>query len=321
MSVRLERMLAMDTAIRSGAYPNVASFMQRFEVSERTIRADIAFFQERFNAPLKYDRSRRGYYYTDPAWQLPTMMMSEGELMAFFLSVELVHRYLGTAFERPLRNAVDRLAESLPVELRVSLNDLTQHYTFQPGATSTVDPELLLALFEAMQERWPVKVLYLTASTGERRERIIEPYHLFNVRGNWQVVAFDHHRTQMRQFSVSRIEAWNVCKSERFTRDPTFSPAEYLNTSFLAERGDRAEPIEIWFDAYQSNYMRGRTWHPTQQIEEHNDGSMTLRFQSGALAEIRRWVMSFGRHAIAKAPASLVDDLRRECAATLAQYT
>src|SRR2546425_197013 len=106
MSLRLERLLAMDAAIRGGAYPGIPTFMDRFEVSERTIRGDLAFMRERLNAPLKHDRTHGGYYYTDPNWALPTLRATEGELLAFFLSFELARRYLGTTFEEPLRNAV-----------------------------------------------------------------------------------------------------------------------------------------------------------------------------------------------------------------------
>jgi predicted DNA-binding transcriptional regulator YafY len=49
MSLRLERLLAMDAAIRSGSYPGVATFMRRFEVSERTVRADLTFMRERLS--------------------------------------------------------------------------------------------------------------------------------------------------------------------------------------------------------------------------------------------------------------------------------
>jgi predicted DNA-binding transcriptional regulator YafY len=41
MSLRLERLLAMDAAIRRGGYPNVSAFMGRFEVSERMVRGDL----------------------------------------------------------------------------------------------------------------------------------------------------------------------------------------------------------------------------------------------------------------------------------------
>jgi predicted DNA-binding transcriptional regulator YafY len=61
MSVRLERLLAMNAAIRGGGYPNVAVFMERFEVSERTVHADLTFMRERLNAPLGYE-CRHGDY-------------------------------------------------------------------------------------------------------------------------------------------------------------------------------------------------------------------------------------------------------------------
>lgn len=320
MSLRLERMVAMDAAIRSHTYPSVRAFIEQFEVSERTVRADIAFLRDRLNAPLSHDRSRGGYYYTNPTWVLPGMFMTEGELLTFFLSVELTRRYLGTAFEVPLRRAMGRIAESLPIELQVDLSHLAQHYTFQTGATVGSDPSLLVTLFECMRECWPVDMIYFTASSGERKQRVIEPYHMFNVRGDWQVVAFDHFRQQFRQFAVSRIEKWQVLCERRFVRDPGFSTSQYLSTGFLAERGDEAVEIEIWFDSYQTRYMRGREFHSSQRIEDHDDGSMTLRLSTGALDEVRRWVMSFGRHAQVVVPTSLALDIAAEMRATLQIY-
>ena len=320
MSLRLERMIAIDTTIRSKTYPGVQTFIDRFEVSERTIRADLPFMRERLNAPLQYDRTRSGYHYTDATWVLPNTFVTEGELIAFFLSVELTRRYLGTAFETPLRKALEAQARALPVEVQLDLSLLSQHYTFQSGATVSTDPLLLIALSEAMTERWRMEITYFTASTGERNQRVIEPYHLYNVRGDWQVIAFDHLRKQFRNFAISRIEAWNVQKHERFSLDPHFSPASYLAHGFLAERGDTPVEVVIWFDAYQARFIRGREIHPSQQAEEHADGALTLRFQTGALAEVRRWVMGFGSHALVRAPATLAAEVAAEAVAMAQLY-
>lgn len=320
MSLRLERMIAMDAAIRAGAYPSVRTFIDRFEVSERTVRADLAFMRERLNAPLAYNRSRGGHYYTDPTWVLPTMFLTEGELLAFFLSVELTRRYLGTVFEAPLRKAALALALSLPDSVQLDMTLLAQHYTFQPGATASANAALLMALHEATHERWPVEITYFTAGRGERNQRVIEPYQLYNVRGEWQVIAFDHLRRQVRNFAASRIERWELLKVERFTRDPDFSLESYLAQGFLAEHGDAPVAVVIWFDAYQARYTRERQIHPTQHIEEHDDGSLTLRFQSGALGEVRRWVMSFGNHAEVLEPASLREEVAAEAVALVRRY-
>jgi predicted DNA-binding transcriptional regulator YafY len=320
MSSTLNRILQIDALVRSGKYPSVKALSERFEVSIRTIYSDIEYFRNTLQAPIKYSRHHNGYYYTDTTWALPSVIATEGELLAFFLSVELTRRYLGTTFESPLRKIVDQLANQLPDKLRIDLSALTQHYTFQPGATVGADPALLIALFECVRESRPLAITYFTASSGERKQRVIEPYHMFNVRGDWQVVAFDHLRQAPRQFAVSRIEAWTVRHTQRFVRDPGFSVVEYLSTGFLAERGDQAVAVEVWFDAYQARYMRGREFHPSQQVEHHADGSMTVRLTTGALNEVRRWIMSFGRHARIIAPPDLVANIAAELRATVELY-
>jgi predicted DNA-binding transcriptional regulator YafY len=320
MSLRLERIMAMDATIRSGRYPNVHTFMDRFEVSERTVRGDLAFMRDRLNAPISFDRSRNGYYYTDPNWVLPSLFVTEGELLAFFLSVELARRYLGTSFEKPLRDAVQKMAASLPNRVQLDMNALAQHYTFQPGAIAAADPVLLVALQEAIHECWPLEITYFTAGRGELNQRIIEPYHLYNVRGEWQVIAFDRLRKQIRNFAVSRIKEWEPHKYDRFRRDPDFSPETYLAHGFLAEREDIPVEVIIQFDEYQARYIRERQWHPSQHIEEHTDGSLTLHLRTGALNEVRRWVMSYGSHAEVIAPESLRKEIAEEVAAMGRQY-
>jgi predicted DNA-binding transcriptional regulator YafY len=320
MSSKLSRIIQMDALIRSGVHPTVHSLQQRFEVSERTVYEDLGYLRDHWGAPLHYDRIQRGYAYTDVTWTLPAAIATEGELLAFFLTTELARRYLGTNFEQPLRAAIERLAAALPAKIQLDLSQLAQHYTFHPGATAGADATLLTVLGECMHDCWPLEITYFTASSGERKQRVIEPYHLFNVRGDWQVVAYDHLRQQVRQFAVTRIEQWQVLRMARFKRDPGFSVHSYLSTGFLAERGDEAVDIEIWFDAYQARYMRGREFHDSQEISEHADGSLTLRFRSGALAEVRRWVMSFGQHARVRAPAALVADVANDLRATLKLY-
>lgn len=320
MSSTLNRILQMDGLIRSRAYPSVADFQARFEISARTVYNDIEYFKSTMRAPLTYSRSHGGYSYSDPTWALPTIIATEGELLAFFLSADLAQRYLGTSFETPLRSAIAKLSLNLPAQLQLDLDQLTKHFTFQSGATAGADSMVLAALRTAIVTCSPVAMTYFTASRGERNQRVIEPYHLYNVRGDWQVIAFDRLRSQYRNFAVSNIEAWEVCSGERFVRDAEFSLTAYLMQGFLSEHGSTPVAVVIWFDAYQARYIRARQWHPTQAIEEHADGTLTLRFQSGALGEVRRWVMSYGSHAEVLAPPELRAEVAAELRAALKLY-
>src|SRR4051812_34558868 len=71
--------------IAAGDYPNAARLAAKMEVNVRTVKRCLDNLRE-CGAPLKNDRRRGGYYFTDPYWQFPAMQLSEGDLLAFFIA-------------------------------------------------------------------------------------------------------------------------------------------------------------------------------------------------------------------------------------------
>ncbi len=306
MSSRLERVLALDALIRAGRFPNARTIVEQFEVSERTAYETLEFLRDRLNAPVEHDSARGGWYYTEPSYALPAFITTEGELLSFLLSVEVASKYLGHSYEELLSRAIGNLSQSLPNNVQLDLNELATHYSFVAGATARVNPRLLNEIPTAIRDQRPVQVSYYTASRDERSERTLHPYALRNVRGDWHLVAFDSLRDAVRIFALNRIEGWRVLDDQRFSHIDGFSLEEYMSSAFLSERGGEPQEIVIEFDAYQARYIRERPWHATQApLEELPGGGVILRFTSGALEEIQRWVLGFGSHATVIAPPTL----------------
>lgn len=311
MSVRLERIIRIDQEIRAGTYPSARKLARMFEVSERTIYDDRRFMIDRLGAPLDTDETIGGWYYTDETWVLPAFMVSEGELLAFFLGRAVVQQYLGTPFEEPLRKAISKIAGYLPDHIQVDLAEASRHYTISAGATIDVNPKLMLDLERAIRDNRQIWMVYYTASRDDRNERTINPYHLYNIRGDWYLLAHDHWRDNVRNFHIGRIEEWRVL-DKQFEPDASFSAEQFMSRGFLTEVGE-AQDIAIRFDAYQARWIREREWHPTQEpLEELPDGSVILRFRSGGINEIKRWVMQWGSHAEVLQPAELREAVEQE---------
>jgi predicted DNA-binding transcriptional regulator YafY len=320
MSTKLERLFYIDALIHDGSYPSVKTFMERFEVSERTILNDIQFLKDRLNAPIQFSRSKGGYYYQDLSWRLSSFPVTEGDLLAFFLSVELAHRYLGTPFEKPLRDSMQRLANILPDKVQISISELSSHYSVRTGATAETDPEILITLQKAIQHQHPVNMVYFTAQRGQETERIVHPYHLFNMHGEWYLIAFDRFRQGVRQFALPRIRTLHIVAVETFEIDSTFSPEYYFGKSFQSEHGDNIVEVTLLFDAYQARYIRERAYHPSQQLEEQSNGSVIMRFNTGAIGEVQRWIMGYGSHVRVLSPGSLAQSIVSEFRTGLQQY-
>ncbi|MFS0699486.1 helix-turn-helix transcriptional regulator [Cellulomonas sp. 179-A 4D5 NHS] len=61
-------------------------------------------------------------------------------------------------------------------------------------------------LLDAVHARQAVRFTYRAASTGEVRERVVEPWKLLARRGGWFLVGHDRDRDAPRSFRLSRIE-------------------------------------------------------------------------------------------------------------------
>ena len=308
---QLERIFELDRALRAGEYPNANQIAQKLEVSRRVVFSDREFMISRLGAPIAYDRQRGGWFYRDTTWTLPNIMVTEGELIAFFLSVEVARRFLGTSLEAALRSTVDKIARSIKGPVTIDLDSLRSHYSFSGPVLIGGNEQTLLDLHHAINQQQRVRIHYYTASRDRHTERVVEPYHLTNVHGDWYLVAFDSLRQALRNFAVGRIEDWQVL-AEHFERDSHFDIKTYMGSAFQSERGGEVAQVVIRFDAKQGRYIRERRWHADQTIEELADGGLILRFQSGGLGEVQRWVMQYGSHAEVLEPESLRQAVRDE---------
>ncbi len=316
---QLQRILEIDRSIRSGQFPNADSLSAELEVGRRVIFNDRRFMVDQLGAPIEFDKQRGGWRYASETYALPSTLVTEGELMAFFISVEVAQRYLGTAFETPLHSAVGKIARSLQGRALVSLHTLHQHYTFAPPPSAPTNEAALLALHEAIESRRAVAMSYHTASRREKSERIVHPHHLLHQSGEWYLLAYDRKRAKILTFNIARIEWWRVL-DERFTREANFDPIEQQRAAFGAESQTGVLPVVILFAPEEAVYIRERRWHETQQIEELPGGGLILRFQTSGLGAVKRWVLGYGPHAEVLEPVTLREEIVKEIEAMKTVY-
>ena len=317
---QLERIMEIDRRIRDGEYPNPNQLAKDFEVSRRVIFVDRDFMINRLGAPIEYDRSRGGWYYADETWILPGIIVTQGELLAFFLSVEVAKRYLGTGLEETLRTAVEKLSKNVKGSITVDLDTLRSHYSFSAPTLLSVNEQALLDLHHSIGGSNRVWMRYYTASRDEHTERTVHPYHLSNIRGDWYLIAYDELRKEIRNFSVGRIEEWKLLK-EKFKRDLNFSITSYMGTAFQAERGGESVDVVIHFAPQAARYVREKHWHGTQIVEEQDDGGLILKFNTSGLGEVKRWVLQYGGDAEVIAPANLRKEIKKEIKSMTRRYS
>ncbi|WP_286393557.1 helix-turn-helix transcriptional regulator [Pseudanabaena mucicola] len=311
MSRHLERLLELDRLIRSSERHTASTLAEALEVSERTVRNDLDFMRDRYNAPIESDRVK-GYYYSDSNWRLDSIPLTKGELFALTLGARMLQSYSGSAYESELKSAIEQLSRRIPEQTWVDLQGLGgDRVMFREGAELNLDPEIWHKLETACQQKRSIQMSYYTAGRNAHSERQFDPYVLHFSRSNPYITGFCHLRKEVRWFRVDRIKSIEVLDLT-FEIDPTFDAKEHFAMAFQHEVGGIPTQISIWFDAATAPFIRERRWHPTQQLDENSDGSLILNFVARGLNEVKRWILFYGKGAKALAPPELVEMLREE---------
>jgi predicted DNA-binding transcriptional regulator YafY len=308
----VRRLLALDRMIRSGRYPNARTMAAELEVNPRTIYRDLDSLRDDWGAPLAFCRRRNGYYYTKPDFPLPLVRLSEGELVALFLAERVMQQYRGSPVLKDLTTAFRKLTVHLPETVTVNLSHLDETYSFRGPDSNVGDLEHFRRLARAAEEGRQLELLYWSASRDEVLRRVVDPYHLTSVMGDWYLVAFCHLREEVRMFSPSRVRELRET-GERFERPADFNIHAYLDSSFRAIRGDGPpQRVRLRFTAEVARYVREKVWHPTQQVREQKDGDLVLTLEVSHLYEVKRWVLSYGAACEVLEPAELREEIRAE---------
>ncbi len=168
-----------------------------------------------------------------------------------------------------------------------------------------------------VENRRQLELVYWSASLLRRVEtlrRIVDPYHLASIDGDWFLIAYCHLREEIRMFSPGRVRKLSET-GINFVPPANFRATDYLDAGFRKVRGaGPMQTVRLRFNAVAARWVREKTWHVTQTFNEHEDGSLTLTFAVNHLAEVKRWVLSFGADCEVLGPGELREQIYSEIA-------
>lgn len=311
----LERMLRIHQALMGGGHPNAAQLAREIEVSSKTIHRDLDFMRERMNLPVAFDHAHNGYFYDGEVSNFPTMQITEGEVFALVVAEKALQQYRGTSFEKPLLSAIRKMEQALPDTISLNLADVDQSISFRTRVEPILNLEIFDVLARAVAGRQQLELQY--RKPGQKAEkRLVDPYHLANINGEWFLFAYDHGRKDIRTFAPVRIKSARPTGTI-FERSQNFSLEKRLRDSFGVHSGEGSFDVVVRFVPRVADYVREKKWHPSQTLRELKGGAVELSMKLSSLSEVQRWVLSWGGDAKVIQPRELADSVRQAAAAIL----
>ena len=311
--VQFARLIQVDQLIRNNKFPNCFSLAENLEVSVKTAQRDLDYMRDQLGAPIEYDPLQKGYYYTSGNWFLPALSLSEGDLFAVLLASRALEQYHGTPVAKQLESIFKKISESLPDKITVQPELIFSRFSVSGPPAKAVDREIWALVVRGLLRQQSVKIKYLAVESGAVKERVIDPYHIANLQGEWYVFALDHLSAALRQFAIPRIQSAKLA-ADRFEVPADFDPDKFLSVTFsrFALGGGKPHEVKLVFDKAVAPWVLERQWSPKQTIKRRSSGQVELAFPAAGRQEVCRWVLAWGRSVQVLAPEELRDMVRGE---------
>ncbi|MCE9612809.1 MAG: WYL domain-containing protein [Lentisphaerae bacterium] len=309
---QFSRLMELDRRIRAGEYPNCLTFARKWEVSQKTVQRDVDFLRDQLDAPVVYDKAKKGFCYTNRNWFLPSLSLGEGDLFDLLVASRALDQYRGTPVAKQLGRIFARLSELMPEQVTVRPELVYSQFSFTSPPARPVDEAIWVSVVRGLQYRLKLRMRYRTIRAPESRERELSPFHIANLQGDWYVFGWDSLRESVRQFAMSRIQSCTVTTTP-FDVPVDFDPQKLLAHTFSRfSMGPTNHKVKLLFDAEVAESVLDRQWHADQQLRIRKDGRIQITFHLAGLWEVYRWVLAWGRHVRVLAPAELQGMVARE---------
>lgn len=287
----IQRMIYIDQQIREKRYPNCKSVATDFEVTTKTIQRDIEYMRIQLKAPIVFDKKRNGFYYINENFFLPAVHINEKEIFALTIAEKVLNQYKNAPYFTELQNIFNRIIKYFPYSsTKKTIGDI---FAFEQRPTIPIEENYLETIQNAILNSLQIHLKYHSLHKNEITERVVDPYNLMNHHGNWYFVAFCHKNNDFRTFSVGRILSLQTAQTS-FEKQKDFNVQEYRKEGFDLERSSQTYQVQLKFSPYQARWIREREWHPTQKIQEIEDGSVILFLTVQGLNDLKRWVLYHG---------------------------
>ncbi len=270
----------------------------------RTIQRDLSALQSDLDVPLTQKGDRYGIM---EGYVLPPVSFSLYEAMALFLISRLILRQTDESNPH-IQTALTKLSSVLPGELSERLKKNSRDLDGKAANPHYIHIYEQVAVAWATRRR--MRILYQSLRSTEAKEWLLDPYlvEMTGVGYSAYVIGMARREEleQLTTFKLDRIREAELLEHS-FGVPEGLDLEGLLSSSWGVWWGEETE-VKLRFSPDVARRVKESIWHPTQVIEDLQDGGCLLTVRVGNTLEMTPWIRGWGPDVEVLAPQELRDD-------------
>ncbi|NNJ92545.1 MAG: WYL domain-containing protein [Gammaproteobacteria bacterium] len=318
---RFDRIYDLHKLLSSSRYPvSREKIEQELECSRATAKRIIDNMRLYLDAPIKYDRSRNGYYYDgeqQALYELPGLWFNASELHALLSVQQLLTSVQPGLFEKQLHPLIGRIDRLLSIQ-HDTANNIYQRVRILQMASRT-GSEFFQQVAGATIQRKKILIDYYNKGRDESESRTVSPQRLIHYRDNWYLDGWCHIREALRTFALDSVTKARIL-GENADEIEEQQLNDYFGSSYGIFSGKADKTAILVFSEKIARWVSREQWHPEQQGQFLDDGSFEMKIPFGNPTELIMDILRYGPDVTVKAPDSLRKSVQQRLQQALQQY-
>ncbi|PWL23947.1 MAG: hypothetical protein DCO96_15335 [Fluviicola sp. XM-24bin1] len=274
-------------------------------ICNSTIEKDMFAMREEHDAPIKYSKREKGYYYEDPDFTMNDIPLTENDMEAIAFAAKTLMQFKNVELFRQFGSAIDKIVD----HVAFSQDEDAREFIQFESAVADGGNEFLPPLLEAIKTQNFVHFDYASFVTGELKPRKVLPLLLKQYRNRWYLISFDDSKQDYITYALDRIEDLEVSQ-EKSSKPIDFDPDNYFKHAVGITSGNSLpEKVLLEVGIIAAKYLDSLPIHPSQKIKEINEDHFVFQLNVSITEELIREILSFGGEIRVMQPESLKNEI------------
>jgi len=298
-----------------------AKIEEQLECSHSTAERLIKEMRLYLDAPIEYDRSANGYFYSkngNHKYELPGLWFNASELYALLITHQLlstVEPGLLDAHIEPLKNKIEALLQTKTF----TASELAKRVRILKIASRKPNPKHFSLVATALLTRKRLFIEYQGRERNKATQRDISPQRLIYYRDNWYLDAWCHLREKLRSFALERIDTSKLVDVDA-TEITESQLDEHYATSYGIFAGKPTQIAKLKFNVRVAKWVADERWHPQQKGQFGIEGSYELDIPYRDPRELIMDILKYGPDVEVLSPPALRKQIQQQLEQAIRNY-
>jgi predicted DNA-binding transcriptional regulator YafY len=276
-------------------------------ICDSTIEKDMYAMKMEHDAPIKYSKLKKGYFYEDKDFTLNDIPLTDNDMEAISFAAHTLMQFKDVELFRQFGSAIDKIVD----HLAVSQDQDSQQFVQFEATIADGGNEYLTSILEAIKLKRLIQFEYASFVNGELKLRKVTPLLLKQYRNRWYLISFDDSKNDYITYALDRIEGLEILK-ETVSQPIDFDPDNYFKHAVGITSGNTAPTdVRLKVSLVAAKYLDSLPIHASQKVVEMNQDHVIFCLKVNISEELIREIMSYGGDIAVIEPLELKEEVQR----------